>query len=201
MGSLGGVARYGKKTGRRLGLLWVDAHGDCNTPETSPSGNIHGMPMAAALGYGVKLLTNLAGVVPMIEPQRTVLLGARDLDLGERENIKKFGIHVLTMRQIDERGVSECMREALSILSDCSDGFHMSFDIDSLDPSVAPGVGTPVSGGLTIREAHLIMEMVADTQAMTSCDLVEVNPTLDQRNTTANLACELLLSAFGASIL
>ncbi|HYF52410.1 MAG TPA: arginase [Planctomycetota bacterium] len=201
MGSLGGVARYAKKTRQRIGLLWVDAHGDCNTPETSPSGNIHGMPMAAALGFGVDLLKNLAGIAPMIEPQRSVLLGARDLDPGERENIRKFGIHVLTMRQIDERGVSECMREALDIVAEGCDGFHLSFDIDSLDPSVAPGVGTPVSGGLTIREAHLIMEMVADSQKMISCDLVEVNPTLDQRNMTAHLASELLLSAFGASIL
>jgi arginase len=158
--------------------------------------------MAAALGHGEKLLTHLAGIVPMIDPTRTVLLGARDLDIGERENIRKFGIHVLTMRQIDERGVSECMREALAIVSgDGSDGFHLSFDIDSLDPSVAPGVGTPVSGGLTIREAHLIMEMVADSGRMMSCDMVEVNPALDQRNMTAHLASELLLSAFGASIL
>jgi arginase len=201
MGSLAGVARYSRKRKKRTGLLWVDAHGDCNTPETTPSGNIHGMPMAVALGRGPDLLTRLAGFTPMMEPQRTVLLGARDLDPGERENIKRFGVHVFTMRQIDERGVSVCMQEALKILSECSDGFHLSFDIDSLDPSVAPGVGTPVSGGLTIREAHLIMELVADTKAMVSCDLVEVNPTLDQRNTTADLACELLLSAFGASIL
>lgn len=201
MGTLGGVSRYGKKHGKRFGLLWVDAHGDCNTPETSPSGNIHGMPMAVALGHGPNTLTGLADVRPMVDPQRTVLLGARDLDFGERENIKRFGIHVFTMRQIDERGISVCMREALSIVTKDTDGFHLSFDIDSLDPSVAPGVGTPVSGGLTVREAHLIMELVADTHAMTSCEMVEVNPALDHRNTTAWLASELLLSAFGASIL
>ena len=201
LGTVAGLARHAKKAGKRYGLLWVDAHGDCNTPETTPSGNIHGMPMAAILGHGLPMLKNLAGMRPMIAPGKTVLLAARDLDLGERENIKRFGIHVLTMRQIDERGVYACMQEALAILTDGTDGFHLSFDIDSLDPSVAPGVGTPVSGGLTIREAHLIMELVADTGAMTSCELVEVNPALDHRNTTAALASELLLSAFGASIL
>jgi arginase len=201
MGSLAGVARFGRHVKKRFGLLWVDAHGDCNTPKTSPSGNIHGMPMAVALGHGADLLTRLAGPAPMIQPDCTVLLGARDLDPGERENIRRFGIHVFTMRQIDERGVSVCMQEALSILRQNTDGFHLSFDIDSLDPSVAPGVGTPVSGGLTIREAHLIMELVSDTGMMISCDLVEVNPTLDHRNTTAKLACELLLSTFGAAIL
>ena len=179
----------------------MDAHGDCNTLETTPSGNIHGMPMAVVLGYGPRMFTDLSRVRPMVDPQKTVLLGARDLDPGERENIKRFGLHVITMRQIDERGVATCMREAIDIVTDGTDGFHLSFDIDSLDPSVAPGVGTPVSGGLTIREAHLIMELVADSHRMSSCELVEVNPALDHRNTTASLARELLLSAFGASIL
>jgi arginase len=201
MGSLGGVARYMRKRGEKFGVLWVDAHGDCNTAETSPSKNIHGMPMAVALGHGSRLLTELAGVKPMIDPARTVLVGARDLDLGEREKIKSYGIHVYTMRQIDERGVATCMREALGIVCDGTAGFHLSFDIDSVDPSVAPGVGTPVPGGLTIREAHLIMELVADTRLMLSCDMVEVNPTLDQRNMTACVARDMLLSAFGASIL
>jgi arginase len=201
MGTLGGVARYGKRHGKKFGLIWVDAHGDCNTPQTTPSGNIHGMPMAVALGHGARLLTHLAGVAPMIDARNTALIGARDLDTGERENIKRFGIHVITMRDIDEKGVSHCMRDALRIACDNTDGFHLSFDIDSLDPSVAPGVGTPVSGGLTIREAHLIMELIADQKQMVSCELVEVNPALDHRNTTACLARELLLSAFGASIL
>jgi arginase len=201
MGTMGGVARYAKRHKKKYGMIWVDAHGDCNTPATSPSGNIHGMPMAVAMGHGARLLTHLAGVSPMVSPRNTVLIGARDLDPGERENIRRFGINVFTMREIDEQGVSHCMREALSIACDNTDGFHLSFDIDSLDPSVAPGVGTPVSGGLTIREAHLIMELVADQKQMVSCELVEVNPALDHRNTTANLARELLLSAFGASIL
>jgi arginase len=201
MGTLGGVARYMRGRTGKFGVLWVDAHGDCNTPETSPSKNIHGMPMAVALGHGPRLLTDLAGIRPMIDAERTVLLGARDLDQGERQKIKSYGIHVYTMRQIDERGVATCMREALSIVCDGTDGFHLSFDIDSVDPTVAPGVGTPVQGGLTIREAHLIMELVADTRMMLSCELVEVNPALDQRNMTACIARDLLLSAFGASIL
>lgn len=201
MGTLGGLARYGKKKSKRYGLLWIDAHGDCNTPETSPSGNIHGMPMAVVLGHGAKQLTGLAGIRPIAQPAQTVLLAARDLDAGERDNLKRFGVRVFTMRELDERGVFPCMKEALEILSNGTDGFHLSFDIDSLDPSVAPGVGTPVSGGLTIREAHLIMELVADSRKMRSCELVEVNPTLDVRNTTAWLASELLTSAFGASIL
>jgi arginase len=201
IGTLGGVARFARKSRKRFGLLWVDAHGDCNTPATSPSGNIHGMPLAVVLGHGVPALTKVAGISPMVDPQLTVLLGARDLDAGERANIKRMGLHVFTMREIDERGASVCMREALAIVSEQTDGFHLSFDMDSLDPTFAPGVGTPVTGGLTMREAHLIMEMVADTQAMVSCELVEVNPTLDQRNVTARLAAELVHSAFGASIL
>jgi arginase len=201
MGSLAGVAHHAKRTRKHFGLLWVDAHGDCNTEKTSPSGNIHGMPLAAALGHGAKVLTGFAGVSPLIDAARTVLLGARDLDPGERANIRRFGVRVFTMREIDERGVLVCMREALEIVAKDTAGFHLSFDIDSLDPSVAPGVGTPVSGGLTIREAHLIMELIADSRKMASCELVEVNPALDQRNTTAWLASELLCSAFGASIL
>jgi len=157
--------------------------------------------MAAALGYGMRMLTDLAGIRPLVNPERTVLLGARSLDPGERDNIKRFGVRVFTMREIDERGMLACVRHALSIVNEGTDGFHLSLDIDSLDPSVAPGVGTPVSGGLTIREAHLLMELVADSQKLASCELVEVNPALDQRNTTAEVASELLLSAFGASIL
>ena len=138
----------------RFGVLWVDAHGDCNTLKTSPSGNIHGMPMAVALGHGPRTLTNFAGVRPLIDPAKTIILGARDVDSGERTNIKRFGLRVITMREIDERGMAACMREALNTVTGGTDGFHLSFDIDSLDPSVAPGVGTPVSGSLTTREAH-----------------------------------------------
>jgi arginase len=201
IGTLAGVARFTRKKGKTFGVLWVDAHGDCNTPETSPSGNIHGMPMAIALGHGPRLLAELAGARPMIDASKTVLFGARDLDYGEREKIKRFGIHVITMRQIDERGLPECAHEALEIVTSGTDGFHLSFDIDSVDPVVAPGVGTAVPGGLTIREAHLIMELVADTRKMMSCEMVEVNPALDHRNTTAVLARDLLQSAFGANIL
>jgi arginase len=201
MGTLAGVARHAKRKKKSYGLIWVDAHGDCNTAETTPSGNIHGMPLAAALGHGARILTGFAGVSPLIDARHAVIFGARDLDAGERENIRRFGVRVFTMREIDERGVFVCMKEALEIAAGGTDGFHVSFDIDSLDPSVAPGVGTPVSGGLTIREAHLIMELIADSRKMISCELVEVNPTLDQRNTTAWIASELLCSAFGASIL
>jgi arginase len=201
MGTFGGVARFARKHKKKFGLLWVDAHGDCNTPETSPSGNIHGMPLAVLLGHGARILRAMHGYQPAADPKHTVLIGVRNLDAGERKNIRDLGIHVFTMRDIDERGVSACMREALALVTSGTDGFHLSFDIDSLDPTVAPGVGTPISGGLTIREAHLIMEMVADTRAMIGCELVEVNTALDIRNVTAQLAAELLCSAFGASIL
>lgn len=204
IGTLAGLAKFAQKKRKRFGLLWVDAHGDCNTARTTPSGNIHGMPLAVALGAGNRMLTTLAGRAPMIDPKRTVLFGVRDLDPGERSNIRKLGLRAITMREIDEHGVYAMMQEALQILTGGeggADGFHLSFDIDSLDPSYAPGVGTPVPGGLTVREAHLIMELVADTGRMVSCELVEVNPVLDRANATAKLAVDLLESAFGASIL
>ncbi|MBI3829884.1 MAG: arginase [Planctomycetes bacterium] len=204
IGTLAGLAKFAQKRRKRFGLLWVDAHGDCNTARTTPSGNIHGMPLAVALGTGNRLLTTLAGHAPMIDPKRTVLFGVRDLDPGERANIRKLGLRAITMREIDEHGVYAMMQEALQTLTGGEgggDGFHLSFDIDSLDPSYAPGVGTPVPGGLTVREAHLIMELVADTGRMVSCELVEVNPVLDRANATAKLAVDLLESAFGASIL
>ncbi|MCW8128766.1 MAG: arginase [Planctomycetota bacterium] len=202
IGTLAGLALHARQRKKKLGLLWVDAHGDCNTSRTSPSGNIHGMPLAVALGAGNRLLTALAGKSPMIDARRTVLFGVRDLDMGERANIRKLGLRAITMREIDEHGVYAMMQEALKIVAaESGDGFHLSFDIDSLDPSYAPGVGTPVPGGLTVREAHLIMELVADTGRMLSCELVEVNPVLDRANATAKLAVDLLESAFGASIL
>jgi len=201
IGTLAGLARHARRTKRRWGLLWVDAHGDCNTPESSPSGNIHGMPLAVATGRGLRMLTCLAGVRPMVDPARTVLFGVSDLDAGERRNIRDAGLRVFTMRDLDERGTPACAREALAIVTDGTDGFHLSFDIDAIDPAVAPGVGTPVPGGLTAREAYLLMEMIADTGALMSCDVVEVNPTLDHRNATAALAADLLASALGARIL
>lgn len=200
MGTIAGLTRFGRKKKRKYGLLWVDAHGDCNTPATSPSGNIHGMSLAVALGKGESSLVNLAGIVPMVDPTRTVLLGVRKLDHEERENMRKIGLRVITMREIDEHGVHASIEEALRVVTTDTDGFHLSFDVDCLDPRFAPGVGTPASGGLTGREAHLIMEMVADSGRMVSCELVEVNPVLDTRNMTAELAAYLLYSAFGGRI-
>ncbi len=205
MGTLAGLARFGRSSKRRKpktwGLLWVDAHADTNTPKTTPSGNVHGMPLAVALGMGDRLFTELGGPPPMIDPSRAVLLAVRDVDKQERDNLRVLGLRVMTMREIDERGVYEAMNEALEIVTAGSDGFHLSFDIDCLDPRLAPGVGTPVAGGLTVREAHLIMELVADSDKMTSCEVVEVNPVIDQRNMTAELAAALIRSALGGKIL
>jgi arginase len=201
IGSIAGLVHSVRRTGKRFGLLWVDAHGDCNTPQTSPSGNVHGMALAIVLGRGPRALTDLAGIRPMILPEKTVLFGVRELDRLERNVIRGLGLRVFTMREIDERGVPVCMREALSILADGTDGIHFSFDIDSMDPINAPGIGTPVIGGLTAREAFLIMEMMADSNHMTSLDIVEVNPALDHRNATARLAVDLACSGIGASIL
>ncbi|MCZ7648750.1 MAG: arginase [Planctomycetota bacterium] len=200
IGTLAGLARGARRGRRNLGLLWVDAHGDCNTPATSPSGNIHGMPLAVALGLGPPSLRDLAPQ-PMAAPEHTVLFGVRNLDAGEKRNLKSLGATVVTMRQIDELGVYAAMQLALRKVCGGTDGFHLSFDIDSLDPRFAPGVGTPVQGGLTVREAHLLMELVADTGKLASCELVEVNPVLDERNATAALAVDLLYSAFGGTIL
>jgi len=203
MGTLSGLARWGKRRKRPLGLLWVDAHGDCNNAQTSPSGNVHGMPLAVALGLGDPLLTELAGkqIKPMIDPSRTVLFGVRDLDSGEKDNLRKLGVRVFTMREIDEHGVYNLMRQALELVTRDNAGFHLSFDMDSIDPTIAPGVGTPVAGGLTVREAHLIMELSADTGRMASMEVVEVNPVLDQANKTARLATDLIETAFGDAIL
>ncbi len=200
-----GASRAGKggaaSRSKSWGLLWVDAHADCNTPQTTPSGNVHGMPLAAVLGLGDPCFTQLGGAAPMVDPARAALVGARALDARERSNIRELGLRVYTMREIDERGVHGVMKEALDIVTKDTDGFHVSFDIDCIDPRLAPGVGTPADGGLTVREAHLIMEMVADTGAMVSCEIVEVNPVIDQGNTTAELAAGLVHSALGGRIL
>ncbi len=187
----------GLRKKRRPGVIWVDAHGDINTPETTPSGNVHGMPLAALLGREPKAL--LTG--PKLNPANVALVGLRDLDPGERDHIRQWGVHAYTMRDVDERGLRYIMEEAIRIASNGTDGFHLSFDLDSIDPAVAPGVGTPVEGGLSYREAHLIMEMAHDSGRLTSLELVEVNPVLDISNRTANLAVELALSALGKKIL
>ena len=200
-GSLSGVAAHFKKKEKKIGLIWLDAHGDINTPESSPSGNVHGMPLAAAMGYGATELVELHGFRPKVEPQNISLVGIRDLDSQERKLAKKSGVHVFTMRDIDERGMREVMSDAMKYAMDDTDGISVSLDMDFVDPSDAPGVGTPVRGGVTYREAHLAMEMLADTEAMVSLEVVEINPVIDEHNRTALLGVELVLSGLGKKIL
>ena len=200
-GTLSGIAAYFKKKEKKIGLIWLDAHGDINTPESSPSGNVHGMPLAAAMGYGATELVELQGFKPKVEPQNISLVGIRDLDSQEKKLAKKSGVHVFTMRDIDERGMREVMSDALKYAMDDTDGISVSLDMDFVDPSDAPGVGTPVRGGVTYREAHLAMEMLADTEAMVSLEVVEINPVIDEHNRTALLGVELVLSGLGKKIL
>lgn len=200
-GTVAGVAAHYQNGAKRIGLIWLDAHGDMNTPETSPSGNVHGMPLAAIMGSGPVELTGLAGIAPMVEPRSVSLVGIRELDAKERRFVKESGVHVFTMRDIDERGMREVMAEALRFAGDDTAGIAVSLDMDFVDPADAPGVGTPVRGGVTYREAHLALEMVADTRSMVSFELVEVNPVIDLHNTTALLGVELVLSGLGKKIL
>jgi len=201
IGSFAGVASYYKKKNETLGLIWFDAHADINTPETSPTGNIHGMPLATLLGYGAPELTNVVGFAPKLDPKLCVHVGARDIDAGERELIRKLGIRFFTMREIDERGMKECMDDAIKIASRGSGGYGVTFDVDVLDPGDAPGSGTLVRGGLTYREAHLAMEKIAEAGGMRSLEIVEINTALDVNNKTAELGVELILSALGKTIL
>ncbi|WP_298401836.1 arginase [uncultured Chloroflexus sp.] len=196
IGSASGSAR-----GRRLGLIWIDAHADFNDEHTTPSGNIHGMPLAVLSGRGHPLLTSLAGRTPAFDPAQVVLIAVRDLDPLEREALRTSAITVFTMHEIDRRGMAAVMEQALAIATRGTDGFHLSFDLDVVDPREAPGVGTPVGGGISAREAHLAMELIAESGALRSLDIVEVNPILDERNATAELAVELALSALGKRIL
>ncbi len=196
IGSVSGSAR-----GRTLGLVWIDAHADYNTAETTPSGNIHGMSVAALTGRGHPLLTGLAGRSPAIRPEHVALVGVRDLDTLEREALRNSGVRVYTMHEVDRRGMANVVDEAAELAGRGTDGFHLSFDLDVVDPREAPGVGTPVSGGISRREAHLAMEILAQSGRIRSLDLVEVNPILDERNATAELAVELVLSALGKRIL
>jgi arginase len=201
-GSISGVAEFYRRRGEKIGLIWIDAHSDINTPDTSPSGNVHGMPLAALLGLGPASLSNLLGFTPKVAPENTVLLGVRDIDAAERANIRRAGIaHVFTMRDIDERGMRAVMEEALRAAGRGTAGYHVSLDLDWIDPEDAPGVGTPVRGGATYREAHLAMEILADHGRLLSFEIVEVNPVLDEHNRTADLAVELACSAFGKKIL
>ena len=199
-GTVAGVANYFRARDQPIGLIWIDAHSDINTPETSPSGNVHGMPLAALLGMGPPELSNLLGWSPKVLPQHTVVVGIRDVDEAERLNIRRSGISVFTMRDIDELGLRAVMEHAIQVAATGTAGFHVSMDMDWVDPTEAPGVGTPVPGGATYREAHLAMEILADHGGMLSLELVEVNPILDQRNRTAELAVQLICSAFGKKI-
>jgi arginase len=195
VGTVGGVTHEAPS-----GLLWIDAHGDFNTPESSPSGNIHGMPLAALMGLGRPELTHLGRTGAKLKPSDVILIGTRDLDLEERRLLKDSRIGIYSMREIDERGIAEVVREALARLGHLP-RLHVSLDMDSLDPMDAPGVGTPVAGGISYREAHLLMEILADTNCVGSIDVVEINPILDERNHTAEIAAELLASLLGKSIL
>lgn len=201
VGTVSGVAESFRRTGKTLGLLWFDAHADFNTPEISPSGNVHGMPMAAIMGYGPAELTKIFGFSPKIQPRHAVQIGIREVDPAERQLVKDSGIRVFTMKDIDRRGIGSVMDEALSIVSTGTDGFAVTLDADFLDPYESPGVATPVRGGADYREAHLAMEMIADTKKMVSFEITEINPILDVQNKTAHFGMELILSAFGKQIL
>jgi arginase len=200
-GVAAGVSDFYRKQKKEIGYIWLDAHGDMNTPESSPSGNVHGMPLATIMGYGAPELVDLMGFKPKAEPGNIVIVGARDLDAQERKIAKRSGVHVFTMRDIDERGMREVMADALKYAMDDTSGVSVSLDMDFVDPSDAPGVGTPVRGGVTYREAHLAMEMIADTESMVSLEIVEINPIIDEHNRTALLGVELALSAVGKKIL
>jgi arginase len=201
IGTCSGVSDFFRKQSKKIGCLWLDAHGDMNTPESSPSGNVHGMPLASLIGYGAPELVELLGYKPKIEPHNVAIVGVRDLDAKERRLVKDSGVHAFTMRDIDERGMREVMSEALRFAKDDTEGIHVSVDMDLIDPADAPGVGTPVRGGITYREAHLAMEMIADSDAMGSLEIVEINPVIDLHNKTALLGVEMVLSGLGKKIL
>lgn len=197
IGTIAGVSRLQKRTG----VIWFDAHGDLNTAETSPSGNIHGMPLAASLGLGHPDLTNCAGEGPKVSPEHVALIGVRSLDEGEKRTIQENGIHVFTMHEIDRMGMAKVVEEALNIVTNGTDGVHLSLDLDGIDPNEAPGVGTPVAGGVTYRESHLALEIISQADVLTSAEFVEVNPILDVENKTAKVAVALIGSVFGERVL
>jgi len=200
-GSVAGVSAHFRRENQKIGLIWVDAHADMNTPETSPSGNVHGMPLACCIGIGPAELTRIGGHSPYVDPRNVALVGIRSVDQLERNRVRQSGVRAFTMRDTDERGQRSVMEEAIQIASAGTAAFHVSFDMDVLDPREAPGVGTPVKGGFTWREAHLAMEILSDSGLMCSLDMVEVNPVIDEVNRTAVLAVELIMSALGNRIL
>ncbi len=201
IGTVSGMSSHFRKAGMKLGLIWIDAHADMNTPATSPSGNVHGMPLACCIGLGPSALTQIGGSAPQVEATSVALVGLRSVDEVEGLNVRGTGVHPFTMRDIDERGLRAVISEAIEIVTAGTAGFHLSFDMDAVDPREAPGVGTPVRGGITYREAHLAMELIGDSGRMTSLEIVEVNPVLDEANRTALLAVELATSALGKRIL
>jgi arginase len=201
MATLSGVASHFHIQKQEIGLIWFDAHADINTPESSPSGNLHGMPLAVLFGRGDEQLTNMCGFSPKLNPKYCAHVGTRDLDLGEKRIIRELGLRCFTMSEIDRRGMDACMTDALAIATKAPGGFAVTFDVDVLDPTDAPGSGTLVRGGISYREAHLALERTAESGKMRSFEIVEVNPTLDTNNRTAELAVELILSALGKTIL
>ena len=201
IGTISGLARYWRKRGKRVGVLWVDAHTDMNTPDSSPSGNIHGMPLAVLLGHGSKELVAIAGSQPALDPRDVCVIGARDVDATEKALVKETGVRVYSMSELDERGTAVCVNVALSRVTTGTAGVHLSFDLDGVDPQHAPGVGTAVPGGLSFRESHLICEKTAATGKLLGAEMVELNPVIDSQNRTGKLAVWLLTSALGKTIL
>lgn len=201
VGTVSGVSHFFRRRDQKSGLIWLDAHADINTPDSSPSGNVHGMPLACIVGEGPPELTELFAYKPKVAPANVVIVGLRDVDQTERPHVREFGVRAFTMRDIDERGMRSVMEEAIRLASDGTEGFHLSLDMDFVDPKDAPGVGTPVRGGVTYREAHLAMEMICDSRRMVSMEVVEVNPVIDEVNRTADLAVELVMSGLGKRIL
>ena len=201
IGTVAGVSQHFHARGEKLGMIWIDAHTDMNTPSTSPSGNVHGMPLACCIGLGPPELSGMFGYSPKIDPANVALVGIRSVDQKERENVQRSGVHAFTMRDIDERGMRAVIEQAIEVASRGTAGIHVSLDMDAVDPREAPGVGTPVRGGITYREAHLAMETLGDTGRLTSLEIVEVNPVIDEANRTAILAVELVMSAMGKRIL
>jgi arginase len=201
VGTVSGASQHFHRRGEKLGLIWIDAHSDMNTPASSPSGNVHGMPLACCIGQGPAELTGIFGYSPKVDPANVVLVGIRSVDESERDIVQRSGVHVFTMRDIDERGMRAVFEDAIGIAGNGAAGIHVSLDMDAVDPQEAPGVGTAVQGGITYREAHLAMEMLGDTESVVSMEVVEVNPVIDEANRTAILAVELVLSAMGKRIL
>jgi arginase len=201
IGTVSGVAEHFRSRAQKIGLIWVDAHGDMNTPESSPTGNIHGMPLATICGMGHPRLVEIGGFWPKVERHNVCLIGIRDIDEVERRIVRESGIHAYTMRDVDERGMRAVIQESIGFASDGTAGFHVSFDLDGMDPRDVPGTGTPVKGGINWREANLLMETVSDSARMTSLEITELNPVLDVRNQSGEVAVDLILSAFGKRIL